>query len=273
VLLAALCHAAWNTLVKVSGDRLVVLSVVNAAAALPCLAALAVLPFPAPQSWPFLLASVAIHVSYYCLLAAAYRHGDLSHVYPIARGVSPLLVAVLAAGWVGEALGPIALAGALLTSVGLASLAFERGPPWRGAPHALAFALGTGVMIASYTLVDGVGVRRAGTVAGYVAWLFVLDGLPLAIFVWLRRREQLQAVLRREWRRGLAGGVLQLSAYGLVVWAMSIAPLALVSAIRETSVLFAAFIGARLLGEPVGRARLAAAGAVAAGVVVLRAGM
>jgi drug/metabolite transporter (DMT)-like permease len=273
VLLAAVCHAAWNTLVKVSGDRLVVLAIVNAAALVPCLAALPWLATPLPASWPFLALSALIHLGYYFFLVAAYRHGDLSHVYPIARGLSPLLVACGAALLVGERLAAVALAGMVLISTGLASLAFERGSPWRGESRGLGFAAGTAVLIACYTVVDGMGVRRSGSAASYVAWLFVLDGVPLLAFVAVRRAVQLRAVLAREWRAGLAGGALQLAAYGLVIWAMSVAPLAAVSALRETSVIFAALIGTKLLGEPLGRTRVAAACLVTVGVIAMRAGL
>ena len=192
VLLAALCHASWNAVVKFGDDRLVVIAVVNLVGALVALLALPFVPLPSPAAWPWLLTSVAVHLFYYYFLLQQYRVGDLSHVYPLSRGLSPLLVSLGAGVVAGEVLPPMAMLGIGLASVGIVSLAFEGGAPWRGDVRPVAFATCTAVIIACYTVVDGIGVRRSGSAAGYVAWLFVLDGLPVAAFAALRRGRELR---------------------------------------------------------------------------------
>ncbi len=272
VLLAALCHASWNALVKIGGDRLVVLAVVNLVGAAVALAALPFVAPPAPASWPWIVASVLVHLLYYACLVRQYRVGDLSHVYPLSRGLSPLLIAGGAAAAAGETLSLHATAGIALASAGIASLAFEGGPPWRRDARPALYATGTAVVIACYTIIDGMGVRRAGSAGGYVAWLFLLDGLPIALFAAARRGRELRRIVAREWAKSLLGGCLAIAAYGLVIWAMSLGPMAQVSALRETSVIFAALIGVVLLGERFGPRRVVAAVLVATGLVILNGG-
>lgn len=271
VLVAALLHASWNALVKTGGDPFVRLAVINVVGGLAALPALALAAPPAPASWPWLLGSVAVHQIYYLALAYGYRFGDLSLVYPIARGVAPPLV--LLSAWVvaGERPGPIALLAVLVISAAIVSLARGR-EGGLASPRALGFALATGGAIAAYTLLDGLGGRAAGAVVGYIAWLFVLDAIPFAVVVAWRRHGHLRAALIPAWRPAVVGGVLSLAAYGLVIWAMSIAPMASVSALRETSVIMAALIGSRLLREPLGARRVVAAVAVATGVIMLQMG-
>ena len=270
VLLAAFLHAAWNALVKAGRDRLVVLTLANGTGVV---IALAMAPFagvPERASWPFLLASVALHTGYYFFLIHAYRVGDLSHVYPLARGLSPILIAVLAAIFAHEIPSPWGMVGVVLACAGIMSLVFERGFPWRGDRRPLAYAAGTAVFIAAYTLADGMGVRRAGGALSYIVWLMLIDGIPIVCFtVWARRR-QLGSVLGANWRAGFMSGALQFGAYALVIWAMSVGAMASVSALRETSVIFAAFIGAVMLKERVGWLRISAAGLVAVGIVLMR---
>ena len=269
MLLAALFHATWNALVKTGGDRLSVLAMVNGCSALIAFCMLPFVAVPASASWGYLFASIILHTGYYFFLVAAYRVGDLSHVYPLARGLSPLLVAGAAVVFAAEILSSAAMLGVLLACAGIVSLSFDRGPPWKNDPRPLLFALGTAGFIAAYTLVDGIGVRLSGTVSGYVAWLFALDAFPLILVTWILRRREFYWTLRAEWRKGAAGGVLALAAYGLVIWAMSLAPMAAVSALRETSVIFAALIGTIVLKERFGALRISAAAAVAAGVVLM----
>jgi drug/metabolite transporter (DMT)-like permease len=234
-----------------------------------CLAALAVVAGPAAASWPFLGTSGVLHLGYKLVLMRSYRLGDLSQVYPLARGIAPLLVAGFAAGFVGERLGPPQLAGIVLVSVGLASLAFGGKRPTAAERPAIVFALFTGVFIAAYTIVDGLGVRRSGTALGYAAWLFLLNGLPLPLYALAARRELLRVAMRPNWGKGVVAGVLSLAAYGLVLWAQTRGALAAVAALRETSVIVAAGIGSLLLGERFGRLRVLAAGLVAAGILLL----
>ncbi|HSS66386.1 MAG TPA: DMT family transporter [Gammaproteobacteria bacterium] len=269
VLLAALFHASWNALVKTSGDRLAVLAMVNGVGSVFAMLALPFVEVPARESWIYLGASIVLHSGYYFFLIGAYRVGDLSHVYPLARGLSPLLVAGAAAVFAGETLAFVAFVGVLLACAGIVSLSFDGGLPWRSDRRPLLFALGTAVFIAAYTIVDGIGVRAAGSVSGYIAWLFALDAIPIVLVACLLRRRELRWTLRTEWKNGVVGGVLALAAYGLVIWAMSLAAMAAVSALRETSVIFAALIGTVLLKERFGKLRLSAAALVAAGVVLM----
>ena len=270
VLLAAALHASWNALVKVGGDpfvRLALLNVVSGMCALPLLFVVAV---PAAASWPDLFGSVVIHVAYNLALAYCYRSGDLSHVYPIARGIAPPLVALGAWLMAGESPGLLGALAILVISGAIASLAFT--PGWRLGPLApVWFALATGLTIVGYTICDGLGGRAAGDVLGYIAWLFVIDALPFGLIVAFWRRHDLTGQLRASWRASVLGGVFALAAYGLVIWAMSEAPMASVSALRETSVIMAALIGTWLLREPFGRRRVVAASVVAFGVVLLEA--
>ncbi len=271
VLLAAALHATWNALVKVGGDPFVRLAVVNLVSGLCALPVLLLVALPAAASWPYLLGSVVIHFGYYVALAYGYRSGDLSHVYPIARGIAPPLVAILAWLFAGEDPGVLGAVAILVISAAVASLAFGRG--WRLGPTAPIWcALATGLAIAGYTICDGQGGRAAGDVMGYIAWLFVIDAVPFALIVAVWRRRDLVQQLRAGWRAAVPGGVLAVGAYGLVIWAMSRAPMASVSALRETSVIMAALIGVRLLREPFGLRRVVAAGVVAVGVVLLQVG-
>ncbi|MFT5176505.1 MAG: drug/metabolite transporter (DMT)-like permease [Gammaproteobacteria bacterium] len=269
VLLAALCHACWNAVVKIGADRLVVLTVVNLVGAMLSLLVVPFVVFPQPAAWPWLFASFVLHQGYYYFLIQQYRVGDLSHVYPLSRGLSPLLVAIGAALLADEFLSLNGILGMGLASFGVLSLALERGPPWKGDSRPVRYAVCTAFVIASYTVVDGIGVRNAGSTLGYIAWLFLLDGLPLTIFTVIRRGPELFSIVVCEWRKSLFGGALSLLAYGLVIWAMSQGSMAQVSAIRETSVIFAALIGVVLLKERCGVRRVVAAILVASGLIVL----
>jgi len=270
VLLAALLHASWNALLKAGEDRLAMLAIANGAGVVIALLMAPFVPLPLPSSWLFLLASVLLHTGYYAFLIHAYRHGDLSHVYPLARGLSPLMVAALAAVIADEALSFWALAGVVLACAGIASLAFDPATPWRSDRRPLAYAAGTALFIAAYTLADGMGVRRAGEPLAYIVWLMILDGFPIVGFTLWARRGTLTATFARNWTRGCANGVLQFAAYALVIWAMSLGTMAAVSALRETSVIFAAAIGALVLKERFGARRIAAVALVATGIVLMR---
>lgn len=270
VLLAAFLHASWNALVKGGHDRLVVLTIANATGVFLSLLIAPFVPLPMPASWPFMLASIVLHTGYYYFLIRAYRVGDLSHVYPLARGLSPMLVALLAALTANEIPSPLGMVGVALACTGIASLAFDAGPPWRGDRRPLAHAAGTAIFIAAYTLADGLGVRRAGEPLSYIVWLMLLDGIPIVCFTTWARRRTLVGAIGAGWRAGLSSGVLQFSAYALVIWAMSLGAMVSVSALRETSVIFAAFIGAVVLKERVGILRISAAIMVASGIVLMR---
>jgi drug/metabolite transporter (DMT)-like permease len=268
VLLAAVLHAAWNALLKGVEDRLTVMVLLDLTGAAVSLLAVALVPPPAPASWGFVALSMLLHTGYKLALLQSYRFGDLSQVYPLARGSAPLLVAGFAALVVGERLGPVQLAGLVGVCAGLALLLEAGQASLRRAP-AVGFALATGVLIAAYTVVDGLGVRRAGSVPGYTAWLFLGNGLPIPLFALAFRRRGLAGRLRAGLRVGVVSGVLSLAAYALVLWAQRRGALAVVAALRETSVLVAALIGTLVFGERFGRRRVAAALLLAAGIVVL----
>lgn len=264
VLLAALMHAVWNALVKVSGDRLAIMVGMSAVGGA---AGLAVLPFavsPLPASWPFLALTTAIHVGYYLFLLRAYGVGDLSQVYPIARGGSPLILALISGPVVGETLSVTQASGVGLISLGIVSLSLGR-----GSRPALIYAVCTACFIAAYSATDGLGVRRSGSPLGYIGWLFFLDGAMMLAFGFWRRGRTLFSPSRVDWRQWIGGGVLALGAYGIVVWCYNLGAVATVSALRETSVVFAALIGTLFLGEKFGARRVIAASIVASGIVVM----
>lgn len=269
VLAAAVLHATWNALVKHGGDpvfRLAAAALTGSVCALPFLPFVAV---PAAGAWPWLLGSVVTHVGYYVTLARGYRTGDLSLVYPVARGVAPPLVAMAALVVAGEQLDSMGLGAIGLICAGILALVLLGGA-WRHRSGAIVYAVGCGATIATYTICDGQGVRASGDALGYIAWLHLLDGVLFGSAVlWLRR-----TTLAGDIRRGLApaalSGILSMLAYGMVVWAMASTPMALVSALRETSVVLAAVIGTVMMGEPFGGRRVASAALVALGVVALR---
>ena len=270
VLAAAASHATWNAFVKAGEDKLVSLALVIFTLSLPSLVLLPFLPLPARASWHFLITSVVVHYLYYAALLGAYRYGDLSLAYPIARGSAPMLVAVGAWSLAGESLSAWTWAGVVTVSLGIMSLARPgRGRPDDGEVKAIAFALLTGLTIAVYSLADGLGVRNSGAKFGYIAWLFVLSGLPMPLVVrWCRGRDSARLV-RAHLKVGVFGGLIGGLAYGSIIWTMSVAPIALVVSLRETSVLIAAAIGSLFLKEPFGPRRIAAAAVIVAGAALM----
>ena len=269
VLAAAVMHAVWNTFVKVDDDRLMAMAMVIGVSGLFAPALLLVGAPPSPESWKFIAISVVIHSAYFFFLVQAYRVGDLSHAYPLARGSAPLLVAAGSALFAGEVLSLGELAGIAVISAGIVSLMLGGGHGFRGDFRVTAYPLATGVMIAAYTVADGLGVRASGSPAGYIGWLFIFSAVPMVGAAFVRRGIGVFTLVRRGWKRGLLAGTLASSAYALAIWALSLGAMAHVSALRETSVVIAALIGTRLLGEPHGRRRVLSAAVVAAGVVVL----
>jgi len=270
VLFAALAHACWNAMVKASGDRLLMLASIRAVGLAAGLAVALLVPLPSPESLPFLAAAALVHYLYYALMLGAYRVGDLSQVYPISRGVAPLLVAFLAAALGGEVLGRTATLALLFISGGIFALAIAKGRVNR---QALLFALFTGIAIAGYSFLSGLGVRRSESVLGYIAWLEIATGIGmLGIAVATRERKVLGDYVRGQWRVGLLAGLLSVGGYAIALWAMSVLALAPVVALRETSVVFAALIGATFLREGHTAQRLLATLAVLLGVILLASG-
>ena len=271
VLCAAVTHASWNTLVKVGNDPLMTAAVLNVATTVIGFALVLVVGLPDPGTWPYLIGSVITHTGYFVCLTNGYRVGDLSHVYPLARGSGPIYAAILTYLVAGEALSPAGVAAVAIICAAILSLTFVSGRITEGGKAPVVFGLATGLFIGSYTLIDGLGVRVAGSPLNFIVWVFVLHGFPIVAIAFWQRRGRLRTSLQANWKRGALGGVLGFVGYGFVLWAMSTNPIALVSALRETSVIIAALIGTRLLGEPFGRSRIAAAFAVACGIVLLQA--
>ncbi len=269
VLLAAVLHAVWNAMAHSIDDQLVGFALMGVSVTLGAAVIVVLSPAPTRACWVFLLASALLHVAYNLLLMRCYRLGEFGQVYPLARGTSPWLVALGAALFVHEQLSVVRLAGVVTISVGLGLLVFVGGVPTRAARPAIAAAVLTGVVIATYTTVDGLGVRSAGSVAGYTGWLFLLQGPALPLTAVLSRRGLLWRQVRPHLWTGLTGGLLSLAAYGLVLWAQTRGALAPVAALRETSVIVGAVIGAVVFGERFGRWRIAATVLVAAGVLLV----
>jgi len=266
-LTAAFLHALWNALVKSSGDRMAVLGLISFGHVLLGLVLITQVQVPASGAWPYLAATTFIHFSYYFLLYHAYRLGDLSHVYPIARGVAPVLVALSAQVLAGEFLPPQAWLGIFTVSLGTLLLSLTR--PTSKIPRLVVLvSLATGGVIASYSLVDGLGVRVSQSPLGYIAWLFVLE-VFVSIFVFARRRHAVEKLPRKTIILGIFGGIISATAYGMVIYAKSFSPLGLVSSLRETSVVFASLIGILWLKERPWRPRIFAAFVVVGGVFLI----
>jgi drug/metabolite transporter (DMT)-like permease len=269
VLGAAVLHASWNAMAKLIPDHRVAAGALALAGVGVGGIGVAVLPAPLPAAWPFLATSAVLQAGYLLLLTHAYRYGQFGQVYPLARGLPPLLVTGFSVAVLGERLSPGQLAGVVVVSLALTALVFAGGRPRPGT--GLGLAAVTGLVIACYTLVDGVGVRQSGLPLSYAMWLFFVQGpLVLAASRVLFGRGFARA-LRGSARLGLLGGVLALVAYALVLWAQSQAPLALVSALRETSLLFAGVLGVLVFRERLSPVRLAATAGAVVGVVLLQA--
>ncbi|HEY1622323.1 MAG TPA: DMT family transporter [Streptosporangiaceae bacterium] len=266
VLVAALVHAIWNAIAHSIKDQLLAFALIGIGGFAVAVPLVIFSPLPHRDCWPYLLASVAIHVLYNLGLMRAYRYGEFSQVYPLARGTSPLVVTILAAAFVHERPSPIQIGGVLVVSAGLATLVLGGRRPGRAAFLA---AVGTGLTIAAYTTVDGVGVRASGTSLGYIGWLMLLESLGVPLWALIMRRSVLTRQPRRIIAAGLGAGALSVLAYGLVLWAQTRGALAPIAALRETSVIFGAIIGTVAFKEPFGRTRIIATVVVSAGIILL----
>jgi drug/metabolite transporter (DMT)-like permease len=269
VLSAALLHATWNAIVKAGGDKFLTTIMVTTAAAALSAALLPFLRTPAMASWPFAIASALFQITYFLLVARTYQITDMSQAYPLMRGTAPLIVALVSVFWLGEALSPIAWFGVIGICLGIFSIALGTNLKDR---KGLYLALLNALVIAAYTLIDGIGVRRSGTPAAYTLWVFLLTGLPLTLWAMTARRSSFLAYLRRYWRLGIAGGIGTTTSYGLALWAMTLAPVAVVAALRETSILFGIMIAGLVLKEPIGPRRVISACIIAGGAAILRLG-
>ena len=280
VLCGALLHASWNALVKSASDKSADTALVHFLGALIALPMLLWVGLPRLESAPYIALSLLIHIGYYIALAGAYQHGELGMTYPIMRGFAPLLVALGSGAVIGESPSAAAWAGIVGITLGVALVGLSH--PGEALHHrkALTFAFANAAIIATYTFVDGLGVRAevaaGGEVMRYVLLLFVLDGLPYTLLVWWRRspqgRADLVAYARRRWPLAALGGAASIGSYAIALWAMTRAPVASIAALRETSVLFAALLGTWLLKERFGLQRAIGTAVVVAGVLALRLG-
>ncbi|MDQ0795883.1 DMT family transporter [Streptomyces sp. B1I3] len=268
VLAAAITHASWNAIAHAIRDQLLSFTLISGGGALIGAVLACLTPLPAAGAWPYLLTSAALHVAYMALLMRSFTLGDFGQMYPIARGTAPLVVTVLAAVFVGERPDGWATAGVAVASAGLVGLALWgiRGSGRRPHGPAVLAALATGFAIAGYTTVDGVGVRASGTPLGYIAWLMLVQGVAIPAYASWRRGRELGAMVRPFVARGLLGAALSVTAYGLVLWAQTKAPLAPVAALRESSIIVGAAIGALFFRERFGGPRIAAAGLMVVGI-------
>ena len=271
VLFAAACHAGWNAVVKLGLDPFTTTALITIAgilAALPIIPFVGVLPVVA---WPWLIASVIFHFGYYIGLTEAYRTGDMGQVYPIARGSAPLMTAIVSTFYLGEAVAPLAWLGIVILVSGVFLLSLRGGRELAKIDRrAVGFALFTAVTICAYSIVDGVGARTAGNPLAYTAWLFLIDGIVMIFFALARRGFAIVPAMVAHWKGGVFGGALSMVSYGIVIWAMTVAPITIVAALRETSVLFAAALAIFLLKEPLRATRIAAALMIVCGLVLIR---
>lgn len=270
VLLAAVMHASWNALIKASRDPALNTAMLVGATAVICVPLLPLVPPPASASWPFMLASVLVHQIYFALIAQAYRHGDLSFAYPLMRGLPPVLVACAGSLLLPDATPPTLWLGVIAVSVGVLWIGGFRHMLRHAQLRPALIALAAAVLIGCYTLIDGMGVRRAGSPLGYAVWLTLLAALPYMAKVWLTQKTELLLHAKSHWRRALLAGSLSIGAYAIALWAMTQAPVAAVAALRETSVIFAALIGTAMLKEPFGRHRITGACIVAGGIAIMK---
>jgi drug/metabolite transporter (DMT)-like permease len=271
VLLAAAFHASWNALIKIRLDPFLAIVLIAALAGVVSLPALLFVPVPPLAAWPWLIMSVIAHCGYYIGLSGAYRSGEMGQVYPLARGTAPLMTAAGGAILLGENFSLTGWAGIVALTCGVFLLSLRGGGDLAHLNRrAVAYALFTAVTICVYSLVDGIGARTAGNAHAYALWLFVVDGAFITGFAILLRGTAAVPAVAPYWKSGLIGGVLSLVAYWIVIWAMTVAPIALVAALRETSVLFGAAIAVVFLREPLRPIRIAAAVLIVAGITLIR---
>lgn len=263
---AAILHASWNAFLRSGADRFWTMTVMTLAMTVAAVPVALILPLPAAESWPYLVGSAFFQLAYGLLLVAAYRQGELGQVYPIIRGSAPLLVTFAGLVFAGEVLLPLAMLGVGCVVIGIMLLALGKG---RASLSSMLYALATGVSIAGYSTVDAIGIRISGNTAAYITWVFVLPGILLAVaFVVIRGHLRIDP-RSRETVKAVGGGLVSLVSYGAVLLAYSMAPAGPVSALRETSVVFAVLIGWLFLGETLSVKRIAACLVVAAGAILI----
>ena len=269
VLISAFMHATWNAVVRAGSSRFMTLALVDGTALLICLAALPLVDVPSLQVWGYVLLSVVLNTVYRLFLIKAYETGDFGQVYPVMRGVPPVLVALFSYFLLHEHLSFQALAGVLLICLGIISLTFVRRMTTLML-RPLLMAVGAGVFIASYTVVDAKGVRASETVLQYIIYLTVFQSIPIPLLAFLKARTQFVQAIARQWRVGMLGGVFYLVSYGLVLFALSLDAVAKVSALRETSVIIGAIIAALFFHERFGWRRMLSALVIVCGIILIK---
>ncbi len=270
VLAAALFHASWNALLKSSKDGFNTMIGIDLWQLAIAVIFLPFVALPAAAAWPYIVASAIIHIAYRLMLLKAYEYGDLSRAYPIARGSAPILVTVFGFFLFETGYSVGNLAGIGIVSAGIMSLALARTYGLRAFDRGVAYALGTGMVIAAYSVVDAIGVRLSGAALGYIIWLFFIDSIPLGAYALVRQRRNFGNYVLQSGRRALYAGVLSMAGYGIIIWCFTRGSVAEIVAVRETSVVFAALIGALFLGEGFGPRRAISAAIVAIGIIVLK---
>ncbi len=269
VILAALLHASWNVLVKVSTDRVVALALLQALMGVMGIVLLVFVPFPAQGSWPYAFASGVLHTGYNLFLARSYKFGDLGLVYPLARGTAPLLTLGGTLIFTHDTLSPLAMAGVIVLIIGIWLMALSRSV-FSAQRVTIGFALTTSLFIGCYTVVDGLGARAAGDATAYTGLLYLFDAIGMIIAAAFLRGRGALITVAATWKTGIVGALLSGSAYWIVIWAMAHAPIAAVAAVRETSVLFALLFSSRVLKEQFSWQRVVGVLCVVAGAMALR---
>jgi drug/metabolite transporter (DMT)-like permease len=270
ILCAALVHAAWNALVKADPDRLTLWRVILSTQFILSVLLLPFVPIPAPAAWPYLLGSAVTNVGYVLFLTQAYRTGDLSHAYPLARGSAPLFVAAVSVLFLREQLAFESQIAVLLIGLGITSLSLTRGAEGLRDLRMVGYALGTGGFIATYTLLDGLGARASGSAHGFVVWVSLVGSVAIVAVILVIQRGRPAPASRRTRAAGIVSGLLAYGVAWAVIWAMTVVPVPLVSALRETSIVFAVMIGVVVFKERLNLARLASIASTLAGTALLK---
>lgn len=271
VLIAAFCHASWNAIIRMRGDKVISMALLVSVCGILAFPGLFFFPMLPRAAWPFVITSAIVHLGYNMFLALAYHHGELTKVYPLVRGSAPVVTLAISLLFLNEAVDSSEAIGVVVVGFGIMVLALDGG--WRkllATPHVLFYAAATSLCITAYTLSDGLGARLADNAHQYVVWLFVLDTIPTVAAVLLVKRRAFFEAIATNWQAALAGGALSLAAYWIVIWAFTVAPIPIVAALRETSILFALVIGVIWLGERVTRVRVISIVLVVAGLAVMR---
>lgn len=270
ILCAAFIHAAWNALVKADGDRLTLIKIMSFTQLILSLFLLPFFSVPAGEAWPYLIASAFVNIGYMLFLSQAYRSGDLSHAYPLARGIAPLIVAAVSMMFLGEQLSQASQIAILFIGLGITSLSLTRGAEGLRDLRMVGFAIGTGGFIAAYTLLDGLGARAAGTAHGYMVWVSLAASALIVAAVHCLQQGVSAPVSRRTRLAGVTSGLTSYVSSWMIIWAMTMVPIPLVSALRETSIIFAVAIGVIFLKERLNLARLVSIIATLIGTMILK---